>query len=389
MHAAAVVDHPQPQHRGRARGSLRQPAGASPARALEAGIAQHRGDVRPRPVDRQPRQQLPVEPGLDGGEAAAAELRGPAAQLQALRPGQGAALDEQVGLAAESESREVGAGLGHRHVEVLEVAQAAREAMQRGLSGGAGGLGQRPQRLQCFPKSAAHELLAHPGGAVVRPGERAALADLPKQQPRGGQLDAGLEQAAVVDAEGQHAPRREQAHQHPQPGDEPLFRQMGEQRGDEDGVEGPGARRGGEVLGAHRRDQAVDAETPLLEAHAGGVDVRHPDALRRQQAQQEAGDAAVAAGEVEQPADPPRLAEAPAQHLGHGAGDAGAGLEVGIERPLAVARARPHEEAQHLVLGIDLEVDGARFEAQVGEQQAHQGAGLGEARLRRHDGREV
>ncbi len=383
MRDAAVVDDSHPQHRARTRGALRQPAGASPSRALEAGVAQQRRHLRPGAVDRQPRQQLAVEQHLDGQKAAAAEHPGPAAQLETVGSRQRAALDEQVGLAAEGEAREVGAGLRHRDVEVLEVAQAALQPVQGACPGACPGCAERPL------EGGAHELLVHPGRPVVRAGERVALADLLEQQPARRQHLAGRQQAAVVNAEGQHPARGEQRHEHPQPGHEPLRRQMGEQRGDQDGVEGGAARRRGEVLGAHARDDAVHAEAPLLEAHALGVDVGDPDALGRQQAHQEAGDAAVAAGEVEEPPGPPRLAEAPGEHLGHRAGDAGARLEVGVERPLAIAGRGLHEELQHLVAGIDRELDGARLEPQVGEQRAHQRADLGEARHRRHDGREV
>ncbi len=140
------------------------------------------------------------------------------------------------------------------------------------------------------------------------------------------------------------------------------------------------------LLRPHGGDDAVDAEPLLLEAHAAGVDVPDPDALRRDLPHQETGDPAIAAGEVEQLADPAGIAEAPAQDLSQRAGDARAGPEVLKQGPLAVSLLGQGEEAQHLVAGVDGSLERLRGDLQIGEESVDERAFLVGAEGQGHGG---
>ncbi len=230
--------------------------------------------------------------------------------------------------------------------------------MDRGLRGE---VGQHP----------ADEGLVHPGRPILLAGQRAALAAGVEQDSRGRQLPPGRQEVLAVHAEDQHAAGAQQAVEPAEPGAEGRFRQVGEERGDEDGVEGLPALETGRI---GVRDEAVDAELRLLEAHAALVDVRHPDPLRGDVAHREAGHPAVAAGEVEElerPVRTSRIAEPPAQDRPHRLPDPAAGVEVEDQRPVAVLAAEVEVLDQHLVPGVDVEARrrlGAGGEAEGGEE---------------------
>src|SRR6185436_7898442 len=131
------------------------------------------------------------------------------------------------------------------------------------------------------------------------------------------------------------------------------LRQVGEEGGDDDGVERLSA---GEALGVGVGDEAVDAEGLLLETDAAGIDVRHPEALRGDVEHGEAGHPAVAAGEVQELEARRRLSESPAENGGHHLPDPAAGVEVEDEGLILVAAMEVEIVEEHLVVGVDVEV---------------------------------
>jgi hypothetical protein len=144
---------------------------------------------------------------------------------------------------------------------------------------------------------------------------------------------------------------------------------MGEEGGDQDGVEGDG---GLPALRIGRRDEAVHPELLLLESHPFGVDVRDPDALRRDLRHQVPGDPAVAAREVQHAAGPWASGgppEAPGEDLALGLPDPASGVEVHRHRPLEVVPLGELEEVEHLVGGADPERDAA--DEDVPAERAH------------------
>ena len=148
---------------------------------------------------------------------------------------------------------------------------------------------------------------------------------------------------------------------------------MGEERGDEDGIE---ILAEGKVLRAHRRDHTLHAEALLLETDAIGVDVGDPEAIGRDLPDEESGDPAVSAGEVQDLSDPAQIAETPAKHLEQSVGDAQARAEVGEERAVPVSLQTVDEKSEHLVASVDREVEAARLDLPVVQKGAQQRAGL-------------
>ena len=305
-------------------------------------------------------------PQLAGGLAAGA-VGHPAGEAEAAGGGQ-ALLDEPFRLRAHRQGGEVAPRLRHHRVEILEVVQAAGDAMD----GGAG----REVR-----EDAADEGLVDVGGAVLLGGEGAALAAGIEEEAGGREPSPGGEEVLVVDAEHQHPAGIQPPVEAAEPGAEGRLGEMGEERGDEDGVEDLRA------LEARRvglRDEAVDAEGRLLEADAALIDVRHPEALGRDVEHGVAGHPAVAAGEVEELERPGRIVEAgeaPAQQRRQRRPDAAAGIEIEDQRLAAVLAAQIQVLDQHLVLGVDGEARrGARAgrEAEGGEEGVRLGGVVGE-----------
>src|SRR6185312_86792 len=151
-----------------------------------------------------------------------------------------------------------------------------------------------------------------------------------------------------------------------QPGAEGGLRQVGEEGGDEDRVEGLGA---DELLGVGVRNEAVDAEGSLLEADAARVDVRHPDVLGRNVEHRETGHPAIAAGEVQElemgGQGTETTAETPAQNGRHRPPNATPRVEIEDKGLVPVAGVEVEVVEEHLVLRVDVEVH--RGEAPGGE----------------------
>jgi hypothetical protein len=204
---------------------------------------------------------------------------------------------------------------------------------------------------------AADEGLVDPRRPVLFCRQRTALA-VPVEEHAGlRQLAPRRGELLVVDTEDQHAAGPEQTMEPTEPGAERRLRQMGEEGGDEDRVEGTLDR---QPFGIGVGDDPVDPELLLLETHAAGVDVRDPDPLRRDVEHGEAGHPAVAAGEVEQAEAGVGLAEAlaepPAENPRHRLPDPASGVEVEDERPVALLAVDVPVDLQHLVRGVDVEV---------------------------------
>ena len=240
------------------------------------------------------------------------------------------------------ETGEVHPFLPNRHVEVLEVAKGPRRTPEgdRLLAGARHG--------------ALHETFGDPGRAIVARLQAPALTQLLEDEARLRHDDLRVEQHLPVGAEQQDAPGPQEAQKAAQPADEALLREVGEERGHGDRVEPFGA---DEILGPDRGDQPVDAEALLLEAHRLGIDVGDPQPFPREALQEEAGDPAVAAGEIEQPLGAPGSVEPrtepPGENLGEGVGDAAPGAVVGEEAPVAVSCVVAGEKLQHLVARIE------------------------------------
>ena len=97
----------------------------------------------------------------------------------------------------------------------------------------------------------------------------------------------------------------------------------------------------------------MDAQLAALELDRLGQDLGDPDPLGRQGAGQVASDAAVAAREVEQAADPGPGPEAPGDDAVEGAEEPQAAREVGDQGLVAVPLVHCEEEGEHLVALVD------------------------------------
>jgi len=175
----------------------------------------------------------------------------------------------------------------------------------------------------------------------------------------------------MVRAEREHAAWPEPVAEDPQPVHESRLRQMGEERGDENRVE---RLIQSEILGPDGRDDGMHPEPLPLEAEPVLVDVRDPETLRRDLPHQEAGDATITAGEVEDLDGP--VSETPAQDLQHGIGNAQARAEVGEQGTVAVALHALDQEGQHLVPLVDGHVQASRIDVEIGQEGGHRGAHL-------------
>jgi hypothetical protein len=293
----------------------------------------------------------------------------PPAHLDLAGEREAAVVQHPVDPAGHVEAGKIHARLVDGDVEVLEAGEAAAEAGDRHAGRFWSHLGRLRQDVPHVP-------LGHPGGAVLGFGERAALALLLEVEAARRELPlagmAGGQQDLVVDAEHQDATRSQQAPQAPQPGQEGRRREVAEQRGHQDGVEALVAV---EVRRVGRGDDAVDPEPTALELDATGVDVRDPDPFRRDVADHEPGDPAIAAREVEDLAHPAGIAETPGQDLAVGRPDLPARVEVHHQGLVEVLAPAIVEEAPHLVLFVDSEVHSVADGRAVAEGE-QKGVGL-------------
>jgi hypothetical protein len=103
----------------------------------------------------------------------------------------------------------------------------------------------------------------------------------------------------------------------------------------------------------------LNPELPPLKGHAFRVDVGDPNPFLRHLGDDVAGDAAVAAGEVQEIPAPGRRAELPGDDLLQGRPDPAARVEIHADRLLQAIALGVLEEQQHLVRRADVEVEPA------------------------------